>query len=330
MKQAVEALIRRREGGPARIAGSRPAGGGCIHDARFVALDDGRRFFLKSGASAGDPSAYDIFEREAESLRALGEVGVLPVPRVLGTHLDGVELDDLQHEDLHLDDLHDTGELCPNPPAGAVHGFLLLEAIETGPRPPDFSEDFGRRFAEHHRASTGRSPGSRYGFPHDNYLGATSQPNGWCDSWSDFWRRHRLGHQLDLARRAGLSDVELDSLGDRLLLRLDSLIGDDVPEEPCLLHGDLWGGNYLVRADGRAVWIDPAAYYGQREADLAMTRLFGGFDATFYRAYEREWPLEPESEERLALYELYHLLNHLNLFGRSYRPGCVARLKRLV
>ncbi|MCB1032948.1 MAG: fructosamine kinase family protein, partial [Acidobacteria bacterium] len=122
---------------------------------------------------------------------------------------------------------------------------------------------------------------------------------------------------------------ELESLGARLMDRLDSWL--EVPEEPpCLLHGDLWGGNYLVDEAGKAVLIDPAVYYGHREADLAMTRLFGGFGPAFYEGYEEEWPLAPGSEERLAIYELYHLLNHLNLFGRGYRGACVERMRYLV
>ncbi len=145
----------------------------------------------------------------------------------------------------------------------------------------------------------------------------------------DFWRSHRLGFQLRLAREHGVSDDELDRLGDRLMDRLDAWI--DLSDEPaCLLHGDLWGGNYLSDENGDPVLIDPAVYYGHREADLAMTRIFGGFEPAFYRAYEDEWPLPPGSEDRLPLYELYHLLNHLNLFGRSYRGRCVGILRRYV
>lgn len=111
--------------------------------------------------------------------------------------------------------------------------------------------------------------------------------------------------------------------------RLDVFL-DDVVEPPSLLHGDLWSGNYLADSEGRAVLIDPATYYGHREADLAMTRLFGGFPPAFYQAYEEVWPLEPGARERGGIYELYHLLNHLNLFGGGYRSGCIATLRRLV
>ncbi len=132
---------------------------------------------------------------------------------------------------------------------------------------------------------------------------------------------------MRLARERGLSDDELDRLGDRLLERLDDWI--DLREEPaCLLHGDLWSGNYMADDAGDPVLIDPAAYYGHREADLAMTELFGGFDHTFYEAYEEEWPLPPGSPERREIYKLYHLLNHLNLFGRGYRARCIGILQR--
>ncbi len=155
------------------------------------------------------------------------------------------------------------------------------------------------------------------------------QPNPWTRSWLEFFRRHRLGHQLELARRQGRADGELDRLGERLLDRLDQWL--DVPgEPPCLLHGDLWSGNFMVGPQGEPVLIDPACYYGHREAELAMTQLFGGFAPEFYAAYEEAWPLPPESAPRVAIYKLYHLLNHLNLFGGSYRGQCVGVLRRLV
>ncbi len=204
--------------------------------------------------------------------------------------------------------------------------FLVLEAIDTGRRGEGFFETFGRRFAELHRKATGE----RFGFERDNYIGSTPQPNRWSDDWCEFWRRQRLGFQLDLARRRGLSDRTLDRLGDALLERLDELIGEPA-EPPTLLHGDLWGGNgnYMVDEEGAPVLIDPAAYFGRREADLAMTRLFGGFDARFYAAYEEVWPLSPGAETRLDVYKLYHLLNHLNLFGGGYRSSSIDVLRRL-
>jgi protein-ribulosamine 3-kinase len=289
MNRALARVVSRAAG--SEVVAARPVTGGCIHDAWWVELADGGARFVKANATA--PS--DLFEREAEGLEALGDADVLRVPR------------------------------------GAVAGeaggarFLVMEAITQGPPPPGFFADFGRRLARLHQGATAE----RYGFPHDNYLGATPQPNGWEASWVEFFRRHRLGHQLRLARRRDPADAELARLGDRVLERLDRWL--DVPgEPPCLLHGDLWSGNYLVDDQGAPVLVDPACYHGQREAELAMTRLFGGFAPEFYAAYEEAWPLPPGSGERLPIYTLYHLLNHLNLFGGAYREQCVRLLKGLV
>ncbi|MEM7357175.1 MAG: fructosamine kinase family protein, partial [Acidobacteriota bacterium] len=285
-------------GEPTEISATRAASGGCIHQANVVRTGDGRCFFVKSNPAA--PPA--LFEREAEGLEALAATETIRVPRPLGTG---------------------TGE-------AAVPAFLVAEAIDTGSPGRGFWETFGRRFAALHRANSERVSADtrRFGFAHDNFIGATPQPNAWDDDWCEFWRHHRLGFQLELARRNGLSDPTLDRLGDRLLARLDGLI-DEPDEPPCLLHGDLWSGNFMSDEHGEPVLIDPAAYYGRREADLAMTELFGGFNARFYSAYEEAWPLAPGSRERLDLYQLYHLLNHLNLFGHGYRDRCVAILRRL-
>jgi len=291
LRSAVVSVIATADGGRVTIENETSVGGGCINDARIVHLDDGRRFFVKSNA-APLPA---MFEREAEGLEALAHAGSLRAPRPIG---------------------HGGGE-------GDTVPFLVIEYIETGRRRSDFSERFGRGLAELHRRATA----DRFGFASDNYIGATPQPNRWADDWVEFWRDHRLGHQLRLARRNGVSDHTLERAGDALLLRLDELIS--APDErPSLLHGDLWAGNYMVDGAGEPVLIDPATYYGRREADLAMTQLFGGFDARFYAAYAEAWPLAPGSDERLDIYRLYHQLNHLNLFGASYRAGCMAILER--
>ncbi len=293
LRTAVEQLIAAETGAGARIVETRAAGGGCIHRAEVVELEGGRRYFVKSNP-APPPR---IFEREAEGLAALAAAGAIRVPEPLGT-----------------------GER-PMP-------FLVMEAIEAGRRRSGFSAAFGRRFARLHRANADAGGTvERFGFDRDNHIGATPQPNPWTGDWVDFFRRHRLGHQLALAREKGVSDPALERLGDRLLRRLDDLIGEP-DEPPCLLHGDLWSGNFMVGEAGEPVLVDPAAYYGRREADLAMTRLFGGFDRRFYAAYEEVWPLAPGSGERLEIYKLYHLLNHLNLFGRGYRDGCVSIMTR--
>lgn len=289
LERSVLEVLGHGDDRPARMREIRAIGSGW-HQPCLLHLEDGRRVFLKWSA---EPAA-EQFEREAKGLEALRAASDFRLPRVLG-----------------LGD----GEEGPS--------FLLLEAIDPGPKPRGFFADFGRRLALTHRTSRSW----RFGFEHDNFLGVTPQPNGWSESWVEFWRTRRLGFQLALARRNGHSDATLDRLGNRLLERLDALLGE--PEEPaCLLHGDLWSGNFLCDDHGQVVLVDPAAYRGRREAELAMTRLFGGFDDSFYRAYEEVWPLAPGSEERIQIYQLYHLLNHLNLFGGGYRSQCLAILWR--
>lgn len=200
--------------------------------------------------------------------------------------------------------------------------FLLLELIELHPPAAGFFENFGHGLARLHREART----DLFGFAEDNYLGRSRQPNGWSRSWTTFWRDHRLGYQLTLPNAQ--DDHELQVLGEKLLDRLPQWL-NEVQESPSLLHGDLWAGNYLCGAGSQPVLIDPVVYYGHREAELAMARLFGGFPPAFYAAYEEEWPLPPGEEERGAIYQLYHLLNHYNLFGPSYRSGCLEILRKL-
>ena len=313
----LEAPLRRRVearlaaiGQSDRIVSATPVSGGCIHRTLMLELHDGSSVFLKSivGSLPTAGTGVDVFKREAEGLAALGEAGALRVPQVLGVENeveDGVEAEDGAED-------------------GAGCSFLILEAIQPGRPKRSFFPDFGRRLANLHRKATAH----QFGFAHDNYLGATAQPNPWTADWVDFWAEHRLGHQLRLARRRGFSDPELEVCAERLIDRLPELIGS-VTEPPSLLHGDLWSGNFMVDAQGEPVLIDPAAYYGHREAELAMCHLFGGFERSFFEAYEDAWPLAPGAEQRLDLYQLYHLLNHLNLFGSGYRSQCLAILKRL-
>lgn len=271
------------------VSPGRGLGGGCINNAECVTTSAGR-FFLKSNPSP----LPGMFAREADGLEALESVGEIEVPAAIHASDGGPDF----------------------PP------FLLTTYIEPGRKQPHFFELFGQCLADLHRAGTGK----RFGFDNDNYLGSTPQPNTWSDDWVEFFRNHRLGHQLRLAERNGHGG-ELQRLGGKLLERLGDYLAEP-NEPPTILHGDLWGGNYMVAKDGGAVLIDPAVYYGRREADLAMTRLFGGFDRDFYAAYEEVWPLADGSEARLEIYELYHLLNHLNLFGGGYLGGCLQILRR--
>jgi fructosamine-3-kinase len=184
--------------------------------------------------------------------------------------------------------------------AGA-NAYLLMEFLELGSG-GDFAA-LGTMLATLHRKAA-----DRFGWTRDNFIGATPQANGGCASWAQFWRERRLEPQLALARKNGFA---LDAPN------VESLLEGHEPQ-PSLLHGDLWSGNAGFIAGGAPVLFDPAVYYGDRETDLAMTELFGGFPRAFYSAYEAAWPLPAGYARRKHLYNLYHLLNHLNLFGGGY------------
>jgi len=228
-------------------------------------------------------------------------------------------------EYLALQLLGQPGEVRVPQPVAWDEDFIVIEAFEEGARRPDWAEQLGRQLAELHRATRT----DRFGFDRDNYLGTTQQPNDWSGDWVTFWREQRLDWQLHLfARKAGHDDP-LVALGDRLLARLDTLIAE--PDEPAvLLHGDLWSGNAAADESGAPIIFDPASYYGRREAEIGMMRLFGGFGPRCEKAYEEVWPLAPGADERITVYRLYHELNHLNLFGRSYYQGCIATMEALV
>ncbi len=219
-----------------------------------------------------------------------------------------------------LEALHvDGGPRVPRP---FLYGpqFLLLEDLDPGAPRKDFWPELGRRLAALH----GRTH-AQFGFDHDNYIGSTPQPNPWTgDGWT-FFAEHRLLFQARLARRQNLLPGEDFNRVERLTARLREL----VPAQPAsLIHGDLWSGNVLSDAQGRPAIIDPAASYSWAEAELAMTALFGGFPLAFYQAYEETRPLEAGYRERFGIYNLYHLLNHLNLFGTGYLGQVQAILRR--
>ncbi len=276
-------------------------GGGCIADAAVATFDDGSEVFVKRASVAPR-----MFECEAEGLRALAETGAIRVPQVLAV---GNEA-------------------------------LVLEMIREAPRKRDFFESFGRAFARLHDCR-----GHAFGFPHDNFIGSTAQHNdpvggAWRDvrlgdgvvedgsSWPEFFLVRRLRFQAELASRQGHGN-ELETLLSRAEKRMAGLLAA-APETPSILHGDLWGGNFITDERGEACLIDPAVYYGHREADLAMTRLFGGFAPPFYEAYQETLPLAAGHEDRLPIYQLYHVMNHLNLFGGSYYAQSKRILQRYV
>lgn len=217
------------------------------------------------------------------------------------------------------------GPRVPEPVCSGTHGgqaYLILECIEFGPTSAKAQERLGSQLAALHRVTA-----PRFGWHRDNTIGATPQPNGWTSDWIVFLRERRLGYQLRLAERNGYGGRLLRD-GERLLGALERFF-DRLPV-PSLLHGDLWGGNSGMDRQGRPVIFDPAVYYGDREADVAMTELFGGYAAGFYAAYRGAWPLDPGYRVRRTLYNLYHVLNHLNLFGAAYRAQAENMLSQLL
>lgn len=201
--------------------------------------------------------------------------------------------------------------------------YLVLEWIPSGRADRSYWIRMGEGLAALHRKE---SAGDGYGFASDNFIGATPQANGWLPDWPAFFRERRLRPQFELARRKNRWRRGWDRWAERLLDRLDDLL----PRSPerSLLHGDLWGGNHVPGEDGSPWLIDPAAYVGHREADLAMTELFGGFAPPFHEAYQASWPLDSGYPERREVYNLYHLVNHLNLFGEGYAASVERVLAR--
>lgn len=288
LRHSISNLLTKQLGKSSRIASFDSIAGGCINSAFRVELADGHQLFLKVSSD----SREGLFDSETVGLKLLGDAGAMRVPDVIGSG------------------------------TTSSQQFLILEWIDSGTRSSDFSETMGRQLALLHRTSH-----NQFGLDHDNVLGSTLQPNSWSNDWGSFWAQHRLGFQLDLAQKNRIGSRQLFELGDKLVSRL----GDRFTfpnEPPALIHGDLWSGNYLCDSLGMPVLIDPAVYFASREAEFGMTTLFGGFDDRFYDAYKEAWPLPDGSLERIEIYRLYHLLNHLNLFGESYLPGCLEIIRR--
>lgn len=195
---------------------------------------------------------------------------------------------------------------------------LVLEWIE-----PGHVGDGGWRALGHALARMHRAGAQGFGAPRDNYIGPLPQQNGWLDDWTEFYRERRLLPQLERAFSAGAFDASQRRVLNSFIESLDTILRDAADRGPSLLHGDLWSGNAHPSADGHVALIDPASYYGDREVDLAMTELFGGFPRIFYDAYAEEWPTPPGSERRRSAYRVYYLLVHVNLFGGSYVSGTI-------
>ncbi|WP_116807713.1 fructosamine kinase family protein [Steroidobacter cummioxidans] len=241
----------------------------------------------------GDASSLDMFQAEAEGLAELAKACAVRVPGVLAvSELDGV-------------------------------AFLALEWIDLRGAAAGSEKKLGELLAAQHRVTR-----EKFGWHRDNTIGSTPQSNREAADWVEFLREQRLRPQLALAKSNGAGADLIDN-GERLCERLDRFFSSYRPA-PSLLHGDLWGGNWSSDANGQPVLFDPAVYFGDREADLAMTRLFGGFGASFYSAYQSAWPVDAGAASRVTLYNLYHVLNHFNLFGGGYLRQALGMSQRLL
>lgn len=269
-----------------------------LHDAAPVSggsINQAYRLHGKDGShyflKLNDARHHPNFIAEVAGLAALGTYATLRVPHVITHGVTGRQSYlVLEHLELH------------------THGDARL---------------LGERLAGLHRCTS-----DRFGFARDNFIGTTAQANTWTNDWVDFWRVHRLGFQLRLAAQIG-HGATLQRLGEHVLDMLPEFFSGHTPQ-PSLLHGDLWGGNHAYLSDGTPVIFDPACYYGDRECDVAMTELFGGYAPDFYSAYRAAWPLDAGYETRRELYNLYHILNHANLFGAGYVRQAEQTMRKLL
>lgn len=267
-----------------------PAGGGCINSAHIVEGRHGQKYFVK----LNDATRAAMFEAEAAGLREIAQTNTILTP----------------------------SPLCHGIADNTA--YLVLTYLDLSGRNDSASQErLGQQLAAMHRITA-----PRHGWRIDNTIGSTPQINAPSHDWPTFWREHRLGFQIELAARNGYHGA-LQRKGERLLAGLNTLFAGHTPA-PSLLHGDLWSGNYGIDTHGHPVIFDPAVYYGDRETDLAMTELFGGFPARFYQAYNETWPLDSGYRVRKTLYNLYHALNHLNLFGGSYLSQATGMIDRLL
>ncbi|MCR4657585.1 MAG: fructosamine kinase family protein [Lachnospiraceae bacterium] len=283
---SVDAAIRGCFGEDVKVLRKSRVGGGDINDSGCLSLSSGQKVFIKENTVKNS----GFFEAESYGIGLISSFGVIGTPKLFCRGID-------QRSQI---------------------SFLMMEMIEPAARIRDFWEVFGRELALLHRSDTEKILAhGAFGLELDNYIGAGYQINTPKSSWTGFFRECRLEPQIKRAER--YFDRSLLSALIRLLDRLEELLAE--PVKPALLHGDLWSGNYIIGSDGKAWLIDPAVYVGHPEADLAMTELFGRFHGDFYRAYNETNPLQEGYTERRDLYNLYHLLNHLNLFGSSYLPA---------
>ena len=251
---------------------------------------NGEEYFVKLNSA----DRLDMFEAEAAGLEELAEANEVLVPAPVCTGI--------------------TGNQC----------YIVMQYIAFGGSGGShLMTKFGEQLAQLHRHTR-----DQFGWYRDNTIGSTHQPNRYENDWLTFWRQHRLGFQLQMAIRHGLG-ADAQQKGEQLIEQLDRFFAGYKPQAS-LLHGDLWSGNYAISRNGEPVIFDPAVYFGDREADLAMTELFGSFGQDFYAAYNASWPLDQGYSVRKTLYNLYHILNHYNMFGGGYGSQAVGMMDCLL
>jgi fructosamine-3-kinase len=287
--EKIDKLLSMHCGGEIKIIHSAPVGGGCINNSMKIETTAGK-FFLKclpANTSAqqwqagNDAHRYlEMFESEQQGLALLRAAGAIGIPEVIAV---GKE---------------------------ERYSFIVMEFLEAGSRQKNFWQDFGTALSRLHQHTS-----DSFGLDYDNYIGSLPQSNAQKKSWTEFFIIERLEKQLALAINSDAISKSIIQQFNNLYTRLPEII----PEEPAaLLHGDLWNGNFMTGADGKAWLIDPAVYYGHREMDLSMTKLFGGFSSEFYESYNEIFPLQKGFSERVDIHNLYPLLVHVNLFGGGY------------
>ena len=280
------------------LQGMQPVGGGCSHRTWRLDLRDGSRCFAKTNRAPLLP----VLQAEADGLAAMREAARFePTGGPMPTIPEPLALAEREGE-----------------------AVLLLSWLELEGGSRQGWQDLGAGLARLHRASLVNGE-TRFGWDQNNFIGSGPQANTWHGNWARFFTEQRLGVQLQQAEAAG----RLLAQADGLLEQVPVWLKDHQPNA-CLVHGDLWSGNAGLLAGGGAALFDPAVYRGDREVDLAMARLFGGFPQAFFEAYNKEWPLPEGHLQRVELYNLYHLLNHANLFGGGYWQQSAASIEALL
>ena len=292
MSSAIEENISQSLGRNFSLESKKGVGGGSINQANRIDghLDNNEAVCFFIKFNRKD--RLPMFEAEAAGLLEMSAANAIKVPGVICSGTDGNQ------------------------------SYLVLEQLNFSAAGTGSAQQLGQQLAGLHKKTA-----PRFGWQQNNTIGSTRQVNDWSESWIDFWREQRLGFQLELAKQNGASR-SLYQKGQLLIDQLDDFFSDYEPV-PSLIHGDLWSGNYGFIENHVPVIFDPAVYYGDREADIAMTELFGGFPSEFYSAYNEAWPLDKGYKQRKTLYNLYHILNHFNLFGGGYAMQAESMIDQL-